>query len=165
MDPMPMAFCARTLIQRTPRRRRRPEASGRVRLHGIRGLGLVCSRRKEKAVDFIGWQMTPETTSRRNAAYVFIKSGYKLVKIMCDDILYIEGMRDFQAIYTRSGRILASHSFQDLEKILPDDFIRCHKSYLVSLRKIESIEKDRIQIGDQLIPIGESFKETFYKKL
>jgi DNA-binding LytR/AlgR family response regulator len=74
-------------------------------------------------------------------------------------------MRDFQSIVTNQGRIVASHSLAELEKMLPSSFVRCHKSFMVSLPKIESIEKDRIKIGGQLIPIGESYREDFYQKL
>lgn len=123
------------------------------------------SQAVNKAADFIGWQFSPEPNTRRTAAYIFVKSGYKLLKIMCDEIRYIEGMRDFLAIHTTSGRILASHTFPELEKMLPEDFVRCHKSYMVSLSKIDSIEKDRIRFGDQLIPVGESYKEQFYRLL
>jgi len=118
-----------------------------------------------KAREYIGWQISSAEPMRKNPEFIFVKSGYKLVKVMCADILFIEGMRDFQAIYTAAGKILASHSFQELEKLLPPGIVRCHKSFMVSLQKIESIEKDRIRIGGQMIPIGESYKGDFYRLL
>lgn len=118
-----------------------------------------------KAIDYIYWQQAAAQTSPAPVDYIFVKSGYKLVKVFLDDILYIEGMRDYQCIVTPSGKILASHSFQELEKNLPRGFVRCQKSYMVSLSKIESIENDRIKIGNKYIPIGDTYKEAFYKMI
>jgi two-component system, LytTR family, response regulator len=118
-----------------------------------------------KATDYIDWQNVASHSMVPDINYFFVKSGYKLVKIFLSDILYIEGMRDFQSVMTTSARILVNQSFQELEKLLPKSFIRCHKSYIVSLPKIESIEKDRIRIGSKLIPVGETFRDNFYKSL
>ncbi|MBK8881383.1 MAG: LytTR family transcriptional regulator DNA-binding domain-containing protein [Bacteroidales bacterium] len=97
--------------------------------------------------------------------HIFVKSGYRFVKIFIDEILYIEGMRDYQNIVTRTEKIVASHSMNELEKLLPGGFVRCHKSFIVSLAGITSIEHDRIKIGNKFIPIGDSFKEEFYKNI
>ena len=118
-----------------------------------------------KAIDYICWQEAATQTSPAPVDYIFVKSGYKLVKVFLNDILYIEGMRDYQCIVTPSEKILASHSFQELEKTLPRGFVRCQKSYMVSLSKIESIENDRIKIGSKYIPIGDTYKEAFYKMI
>ncbi len=118
-----------------------------------------------KAIDFIYWQQSATQTTPAPVDYIFVKSGYKLVKVLLNEVLYIEGMRDYQCIVTDSEKILASHSFQELEKTLPRGFVRCQKSYMVSLSKIESIENDRIKIGNKFIPIGDTYKEAFYKMI
>lgn len=118
-----------------------------------------------KAIDYIYWQEAASHATPAMVDYIFVKSGYKLVKVFLNDILYIEGMRDYQCIVTPSEKILASHSFQELEKTLPRRFVRCQKSYMVSLPKIESIENDRIKIGNKYIPIGDTYKEAFYKMI
>jgi DNA-binding LytR/AlgR family response regulator len=118
-----------------------------------------------KAIDYISWQQAVSQLAPTPVDYIFVKSGYKLVKIFLNDILYIEGMRDYQCIVTPTEKILASHSFQELEKTLPRGFVRCQKSYIVSLPKIESIENDRIKIGNKYIPIGDTYKEAFYKMI
>lgn len=118
-----------------------------------------------KAADYIEWQNIATRTQQAEISHFFVKSGYRLVQISLANILYIEGMRDFQAVITINGRILVNQSFQDLEKLLPAGFIRCHKSYIVSISRIESIERDRIRIGTKLIPVGETYKEVFYKSL
>lgn len=116
-----------------------------------------------KAIDYISWQQATSQLALTPVDYIFVKSGYKLVKVFLNDILYIEGMRDYQCIVTPTEKILASHSFQELEKTLPRNFVRCQKSYIVSLPKIESIENDRIKIGNKYIPIGDMYKNAFYR--
>jgi two-component system, LytTR family, response regulator len=98
--------------------------------------------------------------------FIFVKTDYRLVKIMLSDILYIEGMRDYRCIYTQTGKFLTQQSFGAFEEQLPPiQFSRIHKSYLVSLSKIESIEKHRVKIGKELLPVSESYRDTFYGKL
>ncbi|MGE5406172.1 MAG: LytR/AlgR family response regulator transcription factor, partial [Methanosarcina sp.] len=123
------------------------------------------SQAVSKASDYIEWQNSQAPVLPAEINYFFVKSGYRLVKIFLADIIYIEGMRDFLSIITTGGRILVNQSFQELEKLLPKSFIRCHKSYIVSIPKIESIEKDRILIDGKLIPVGETYKENFYRSL
>jgi len=118
-----------------------------------------------KATEYLQWQHNTLISEKCTVDYIFVKSGYKLVKIMQDEILYIEGMRDFQCIMCKTGKILASHSMLELEKILNKRFVRCHKSYIVSIPKINSIERERIFIGNKSIPIGESYREEFYKHI
>jgi len=118
-----------------------------------------------KATEFIYWQQTSLAINPKPVSYIFVKSGYRLVKIFIDEIMFIEGMRDYQNIVTHSEKIIASHSISELEKILPDGLIRCHKSFIVSLSAITSIEHDRIRIGNKYIPIGDSYKDDFYKHI
>jgi two-component system, LytTR family, response regulator len=118
-----------------------------------------------KATEYILWQQTSMAASQKEVNYIFVKSGYRLVKIFIDEILYIEGLRDYQNIVTLAEKIIASHSINELEKLLPKGLIRCHKSFIVSLSAITSIEHDRIRIGNKYIPIGDSYKEEFYKNI
>jgi len=118
-----------------------------------------------KADEYIKWKQPEAIDKKTQPDYIFVKSGYKLVKIILEQVLYIEGMRDYQCIVTPESKILASITFVELEKILPKGFVRCHKSYIVSISKIESIENDRIKIGNKYIPIGDTYKESFYKQI
>jgi two-component system, LytTR family, response regulator len=98
--------------------------------------------------------------------YIFVKTDFRLVKVMLADILYIEGMRDYRCIYTSLGKILTQQTFGSFEEQLPAlQFARIHKSYIVSLIKIESIEKHRVKIGKELLPVSESYREGFYMKI
>jgi DNA-binding LytR/AlgR family response regulator len=96
--------------------------------------------------------------------FIFVKTDYRLVKLMLSEILYIEGMRDYRCIVTQSGKILTQQTFVSFKEQLPvSQFMRIHKSYMVSLSKIESVEKHRVKIGKALLPVSESYREEFYK--
>jgi len=97
--------------------------------------------------------------------YIFVRSGYQHIKIFLEDILFIEGVRDYRKINCRDDKkTMTSETFTTLESKLPgNQFCRVHKSFLVSLNKIESVEKDRIKIQNKIIPISEMHRDDFYK--
>ncbi|MEO0338798.1 MAG: response regulator transcription factor [Bacteroidota bacterium] len=98
--------------------------------------------------------------------FIFIKTENRLEKIMLSDIRYIEGMRDYRRIHTLDKSIMTLQTFSDLEEILPATKVcRVHKSYMVALEKIEAIERGRVLIGEQRIPISASYKESFYQNI
>ncbi len=96
--------------------------------------------------------------------FIFVKTEYKIQKINLSDILYIEGLKDYVSIYTNSERILTLQTMKKMEEMLPANrFVRVHKSYIVSLQKIETIERQRITIGKNTIPVGDSFQKDFMR--
>jgi two-component system LytT family response regulator len=114
---------------------------------------------KEKAKNY-------ELIASQSNEYIFIKSENRIEKIELDDILFIEGMKDYLRIHTKSKRIMTLQSFNGISQYLPgNNFIRVHNSYLVSINKIENIERNRIKIGDTLIPISEKYKDSFYNSI
>jgi two-component system, LytTR family, response regulator len=96
---------------------------------------------------------------------IFVRSGYQHINIFLEEILFIEGVRDYRKINCRGDKkIMTLETFTTLESKLPSNqFCRVHKSFLISLNKIESIEKDRIKIQNKLIPISEMYRTDFYK--
>jgi two-component system LytT family response regulator len=115
-----------------------------------------------KAVEKV--QKDSENGSRKE--YIFVKTEYRMERISFSDILYIEGQGAYLKIVSQKSRIMTLQTFQNMESLLPsDNFLRVHKSYIVAMNKIESIERNRIRIGDQLIPIGLSYRERFIHKL
>lgn len=97
---------------------------------------------------------------------VFIKTEYRLEKVRLTDILYIEGMSEYLRVVTANKKILTKQNFRNMEEILPQsDFVRVHKSYVIAIDKIESIEKNRIKINDLYIPISDSYRDAFYSKI
>ena len=96
--------------------------------------------------------------------YIFVKTEYKLVKVNIDDMLYIEGMQNYVAIYTKTEKIISLQNMKKMEEQLPKkQFTRVHKSYIVSLNKINSIERSRIYIADAVIPLGDVYRDEFYQ--
>ena len=104
--------------------------------------------------------------SNNKNEYFFVKTEYRLEKVMFDDILYIEGMGDYLRIATHQKKLMTLQNFKKIEEALPEEnFIRVHKSYIVAINKIETIERNRIRISDQLIPISETYRASFLKML
>ena len=95
--------------------------------------------------------------------YIFIKTEYRMQKVAFKDILCIQGMKDYLMIKSTTGNLMTLSNFKKIEDMLPkDEFIRTHKSYIVAINKIESIERNRIKIKDELIPISDTYKKEFY---
>ncbi|HZE84633.1 MAG TPA: LytTR family DNA-binding domain-containing protein [Puia sp.] len=102
----------------------------------------------------------------RNNRFVFIKSEYKIIKVRFEDILFCEGMKDYTQVYLKgkTDPILTLNNLKSFSfKLPPDEFIRVHRSYIVSLSHIDSIARNEIYIGKKIIPIGDSFKDDFYQ--
>ena len=102
----------------------------------------------------------------RNNRFVFVKSEYKIIKVNFEDILFCEGMKDYTQIYIkgRSEPILTLNNLKSFSFKLPsEEFIRVHRSYIVSLTHIDSIARNEIYVGKKIIPIGDSFKDDFYQ--
>jgi two-component system LytT family response regulator len=96
--------------------------------------------------------------------FIFVKTEHKIQKIQLDDILYIEGLKDYISIFTKTERIITLQNMKKMEETLPKgDFIRVHKSYIIALDKIASIERSRISIASKIIPIGDTYRDEFFK--
>ncbi|WP_338870416.1 response regulator transcription factor [Spirosoma sp. SC4-14] len=96
--------------------------------------------------------------------FIFVKTENRLEKITLSDILFIEGMRDYRRIHTVDKKIMTLQNFSEFEQIIPSSQVcRVHKSYMVAIHKIESIERSRIRIANQLIPISDTYKDQFFQ--
>lgn len=92
--------------------------------------------------------------------FIVIKSDHKLIKVFFEDILYIQGMREYASFYLKEGRILSLISLKKLEEVLPENlFIRIHKSYIASVQNIKSLEGNMIHLGKEKLPVGNLYKE------
>ena len=95
--------------------------------------------------------------------FMFIKAEYQTVKVKFEDILYIEGLKDYVKIYTKNAMLMTHLNIKGiLEKLPQNQFIRIHKSYVVSIPNVEKIDRIRIVYGDKYVPIGEAYKEQFF---
>ncbi|WP_299529820.1 LytTR family DNA-binding domain-containing protein [Ulvibacterium sp.] len=99
--------------------------------------------------------------------FIFVKSDYGNVKIKLEDIKYIQGLKDYLKIHTSERKpILTLMNFRDIEaKLANTDFVRVHRSFLVNVNNIDSIQRSKIVMDDIRIPIGESYKDEFMKRL
>jgi two-component system, LytTR family, response regulator len=94
--------------------------------------------------------------------YIFVKDGTKLVKIKLNDIMYIEGLKDYVSIYTTTQKVVSLQTLKALELQLPEkQFIRIHNSYIVALEWIEAIQREKIQIGKVFLPISDTYRKAF----
>ncbi|KAA2242992.1 response regulator transcription factor [Chitinophaga agrisoli] len=97
-------------------------------------------------------------------SFIFIKTAYRLEKLLLQDVLYIEGMRDYRRIHTTHKWIMTLQTFREFEQEIPASIIcRVHKSFMVAIDKIDAVEKDNIQIGRAIIPISDTYKKAFYQ--
>lgn len=98
--------------------------------------------------------------------FLYFRSDRKMVKVLFDDILYIEGLRDYIRIFTPTRSIVTKHLLASLEEMLPSDsFLRIHRSYIVSVNKIDSFNGDIIEIAKKELPIGRMYKNDVNKLL
>ena len=98
--------------------------------------------------------------------FIFVKDGTKLIKINLDEILYIEGLKDYVSIITKEKKIVTLQTLKSLEIQLPEKkFIRVHNSYIISFNAIEAIDKEKILIGKNYIPISDTYRKAFKEYL
>ena len=98
--------------------------------------------------------------------FIFVKTEHKIQKIELDDILYIEGLKDYISIFTKTERVITLQNMKKMEETLPStQFIRVHKSYIIALDKIESIERSRITICGKMIPVGDTYRDEFFRRI
>lgn len=101
-----------------------------------------------------------ETTFSRK--FIFVKTEYRLEKIDLDDLLYVEGMRDYRKMHLKDRKIMTLQTFGDLEQELPASVLcRVHKSYMVAPARIDAVEREGIRIGNNLIPISDTYRRRF----
>lgn len=105
----------------------------------------------------------PDTNGELPNEYFFIKTESRIQKVKFNDILYIEGQGDYLQVVTEQEKFMTLMNFKKLEEYLPaSEFYRVHKSFMVSLQRINSIERSRIKIGEKIIPISETYKKPFF---
>jgi DNA-binding LytR/AlgR family response regulator len=100
--------------------------------------------------------------------YLFVTSDYALVKVKLSDVSYVEGLKDYLKIYfiNQSNPVVTRMTMKSLEEKLPrSQFLRVHKSYIVSIAKIDIIRSQRIKIGEITVPISDGYYETFRQKV
>ncbi|MFB2117820.1 LytR/AlgR family response regulator transcription factor [Parapedobacter sp. 2B3] len=124
-----------------------------------RSVQKVLANRPQQVAQPVSTSLPSDTVD-----FIFIKTEHKIQRVDLDDILYIEGLKDYISIYTAAERIVTLQNMKKMEDILPSNrFVRVHRSYIVALEKIASIERGRIFIEDKIIPVGDTYRDAFYK--
>lgn len=99
-------------------------------------------------------------------SFIYVKENKRVIKVYLHDILYIEGLSEYVQIYTDKKKIVTKISMISLEEKLPDDdFLRIHKSFIVSTSKIEAFTSHTIEVPGKELPIGRSYKSTVLNAL
>lgn len=120
--------------------------------------------RFKKAVEKVREMIQYKKSSSRDLNYMFIRADYQDIKVMFDDILYVEGLKDYVKVVTKEKRIITLTNIKGmLEKLPQDRFIRVHKSYIVAKDKVQIVKGTILTIDDKEIPIGLTFKDNFMK--
>ena len=120
--------------------------------------------RFKKAVEKVREMIQYKKSSSRDLNYMFIRADYQDIKVMFDDILYVEGLKDYVKVVTKEKRIITLTNIKGmLEKLPQDRFIRVHKSYIVAKDKVQTVKGTILTIDDKEIPIGLTFKDNFMK--
>lgn len=108
----------------------------------------------------------PRDTISRSNDFITVKADYKLYKINYDDLLFIEGQHEYVTFHTTQRRITALFALKDLEEILPKDkFVRVHKSYIVSFKHIQDLDKSDVTVAGNKVPVGASYRDELLTRL
>lgn len=122
----------------------------------------------QKAWKQVELENSAATTVEANNQFLFLKSEYKIRRINFNDILYIEGLKDYIKVFIKGETkpILSLSSVKAIESKLPEaQFMRVHRSFIVNLDQIEVIERSRIVFGKEFIPVSDQYKEKFQEFL
>ena len=117
---------------------------------------LVKSENKENAI----------VQEPHEAGFIYLKEGRKVHKVMLGDIMYLESMKEYVQVHLIDSTLKLKTRLSDLETRLPErDFIRIHKSYLISISKIKQFDANTVHVGLTQLPISRSYKQVFANRI
>lgn len=106
----------------------------------------------------------PERQAAAPHSFIFVKVENRLERVTLREIIFIEGVRDYRKIHAAARRLLTPQTFAEFERRIPPNVVcRVHKSYMISLDKIDSVERGHIRIKDRVIPISDTYREQFFR--
>lgn len=113
-----------------------------------------------QAVDRVRVVTPTKPTPPKN--FIFVKTESRLEKVSLREVVFIEGMRDYRRIHTATKRVMTLQTFTDFEQQIPPHIVcRIHKSYMVSISKIDSIEKNEVSVAGHVLPISATYRKHF----
>ena len=107
-----------------------------------------------------------ETTTTKSPDYIFVNVDYSLLKVVLDDVMWIEGLKDYIKIHLKSSAkpVITRMTMKSLEELLPGNrFIRIHKSYIAAMDFITAVRKSAVMIGPLELPVSDTYQETLMK--
>ncbi len=116
-----------------------------------------------KSVNNLALEQTVEQKTSQGSIYVY--SNKKNIKVYLDDILYLESLKDYIRIHTSEQQIVSKDTISRYEELLPDSFLRVHRSFIINTEKISAFTQHDIEIGTKEIPIGSSYKKRVMQLL
>ncbi len=130
----------------------------------VRGVNKVCERmQKESAEPVTEKNDSLPVSDSKEHTYFFVKTETRIEKVETSDVMYVEGMGDYWRIVTKNRRIMTLMNAKRIEDMLREpQFCRVHKSYFVAIDKIEFVERKHIKIGEEHIPISDTYQKNFF---
>ena len=128
----------------------------------LRALSKAFPQKKEELTGSLSPVQVPE--GKNNSGFIYVKADRKMIKVLLDDILYIESARDYLKLFTSDTTLVTRQTLSSVEAMLSgNDFIRIHRSYIISLKKINSFTHETVEIGNTELPIGKFYLHSFLK--
>ncbi len=112
-----------------------------------------------KAVNRVKKLQSSENDSNEPPAFLFLKSGYQLLKVAVSEIRYLEKDGNYMIYHTKEKKILVRENIRQALDNLPDDFLQVHKSFLVPISRVNAVEAGRVRVDDDWVPVGAAFRE------
>jgi len=119
----------------------------------------------ERFLAAVNKALEKKKTRNTNDNTILIKANKVLHKVNPDDILFVEAFGDYVKVHQADSVITTNSTFTNILKLLPNQFVRCHKSFAINLKKMNSLAGNVINIGDKTVPIGQTYKSDFLKSL
>lgn len=122
----------------------------------------------EKITDFLNLQKKQTDLEKDKEAmeFIFVKSGVEKIKLLFSDIIFIQGLKDYAIIHTNNGKTVVKGSVKSMQALFVEPaFIRVHKSFIVAKARINRIVRNRILIGEHVIPMGKFYREDLMKEI
>jgi two-component system LytT family response regulator len=121
-----------------------------------------------KSINKITQRLKTESSagiSSEKSEFIFVKDGTKQVKIPLNSIRFIKGSREYVTIVTHDKKIMSLQTMKSVEEMLPQEFIRIHNSYIISLPAVDMIFKNKLQVGGEIFPVGITYKKKVFEAL
>lgn len=124
---------------------------------------LYCLKNKDTQAQATSLTEIAPKSNQQTIDYILVKTDYSTIRVDLKDIQYIEGVKDYIKIVVNGKSVLTKSTMKNIEeKLLSTDFIRVHKSFIISMTRIDKIENNRIVFGEKYIPIGHNYRKQFY---